>query len=134
MKELITKAIETIKADKSGNRSAWGKGVTAYAIDLLEELNEQIEGGYVDLDDLETIGQAKVLFLNGADSWNSYSWGGCSLIYDYEIAERLCTPSELKRTNNGERKPNRSEEWLDTQARALNQACSRAYRAIKKNR
>jgi hypothetical protein len=34
----------------------------------------------------------------------------------------FCTPSELKKTHNGERKPNKNEEWLDVQARALNQA------------
>jgi hypothetical protein len=60
--------------------------------------------------------------LNGAKDWSQYSWGGCSLIYDAAIARRLCTPSELKKTRNGERRPNSNEEWLDTQARALNQA------------
>ena len=45
-----------------------------------------------------------------------------SLIYNEDIAERLCTPSELKKTRHGERRPNAREEWLDTQARALFQA------------
>ena len=65
--------------------------------------------------------------LNGAQDWNKYSWGGSSLIYDGDIAERLCTPSELKKTRNGERRPNGREEWLDTQARALHQAAKRVY-------
>ena len=52
-----------------------------------------------------------------------------SIIYDSDIAERLCTPSELKKTRNGERKPNSREEWLDVQARALRQAFSRIYTA-----
>lgn len=51
-----------------------------------------------------------------------YAWGGCAEIYDGSIAERLCTPYELKRTCYGEKKPNNREEWLDTQARALEQA------------
>lgn len=62
---------------------------------------------------------------NGADGWEAYSWGGSALIYNSDIAERLCTPSELKKTRNGERRPNRDEEWLDTQARALFQAANR---------
>ena len=69
--------------------------------------------------------------MNGASSWDQYSWGGCSLIYNSDIAERLCTPSELKQTRNGERKPNANEEWLDTQARALYQASAAIARAAR---
>jgi hypothetical protein len=61
-----------------------------------------------------------------------YSYGGCSLIYDCDIAERLCSPSELKRTRDGERSPNAKEEWLDVQARALYQAARLVMRAAKK--
>lgn len=102
-------------------RSAWGKGVTAYALELLENLTEY---GYTELNGLATPDghTLTAAMLNGASDWNQYSWGGSSLIYDSDIAERLCTPSELKRTKNGERRPNSREEWLDTQARALYQA------------
>ena len=103
-KELILKAIENEKA-----RSTWRKGVLTYAYELIEEL----EAG-------QTI--TKESLLNGAESWKQYSWGGCSLIYDCDICERLATPSEQKKTKNGEKKPNANEEWLDTQARALYQA------------
>lgn len=100
------------------DRSAWNKGVTAYALELLEDIadNEEI---------------TKERLLNGASDWNQYSWGESSLIYDEDIAKRLCTPSELKKTRNGERKPNASEEWLDTQARALFQACNRIIRIAR---
>lgn len=91
-------------------RSAWSKGVKEYAFELLENLE------WWELD----ITQENML--NGARNWSAYSWGGLSLIYDTDIANRLCTPSELKRTRNGERKPNANEQWLDTQARALYQA------------
>nr|DAP26633.1 MAG TPA: hypothetical protein [Bacteriophage sp.] len=69
--------------------------------------------------------------LNGAQDWEQYSWGGSALIYDYDIAERLCCPSELKKTRNGERRPNSREEWLDVQARALYQAASRVVNAYR---
>ena len=51
--------------------------------------------------------------------------GRFALIYNGDIAKLLCSPSELKRTRNGERRPNNREEWLDTQARALAQAAKR---------
>lgn len=100
--------------ENAASRSAWDQGVKEYALELIEEMNETAEfyGSPADKKDL----------LNGADNWSEYSWGGCSLIYNADIAERLCTPSELKKTNHGERKPNKGEEWLDTQARALFQA------------
>ena len=112
-------------------RSAWSRGVTAYALDLVDELEEATEGGYFDLSDLEAPKLVDRALLNGAADWNQYSWGGCSLCYDCQIAERLCTPSELKKTRNGDRRPNSREEWLDTQARALYQAASRVKKSIR---
>lgn len=109
------------------DRSAWDKGVTIYALELLEELEENRK--YNDLDENLHPLELKNELLNGADNWNAYSWGGSSLIYDSDIAERLCTPSELKKTRNGERRPNSREEWLDTQARALRQAANRIINA-----
>lgn len=113
-------------------RSAWKKGVKEYAFELLENLDEQIENGYLTNEIFESPKLLDKAMLNGAENWNQYSWGGCSLIYDGDIAERLCTPSELKRTRNGERKPNRNEEWLDVQTRALYQAAIQIKNAIAK--
>lgn len=98
-------------------RSAWANGVRAYAVDILENR--------CDLDELpkDRNGLEKEL-LNGASDWSEYSWGGCALIYDRDIAERLCNKTELKKTDHGRKAPNAREEWLDTQARALHQAAS----------
>lgn len=104
------------------NRTAWEKGVTAYALDLLDDLEEYISGGYFDPSNLGDKVKLKEALLNGASDWKQYSWGGSSLIHNFDIAKRLCTPSELKKTRNGEHRPNSQEEWLDTQARALCQA------------
>ena len=109
------------KIELTKPRSAWDKGVKDYALELLENLEE-----FTTVEDLE-----KEL-LYGADNWSMYSWSGCSLIYDEDIAQRLCTPSELKKTRNGQRKPNKNEEWLDTQARALYQAYKLIKRTFKK--
>ena len=125
----IEKVYQSIENEKQ--RSAWDKGVTEYALELVEHLGEQISNGYFDELDLSDPGKVKAALLNGAADWSQYSWGGCSLIYDGDIAERLCCPSELKKTRNGERRPNSREEWLDVQARALYQAARKVCRHIK---
>lgn len=126
---VLAKAAQTLEQRK--DRSAWDKGVTVYALEMVEQLSEAAEGGYIDADDLLAPRMLREALLNGADDWSAYSWGGCSLIYNSDIAARLCCPSELKRTRNGERRPNSREEWLDTQARALFQAANRVYKALR---
>ena len=90
-------------------RSAWNRGVMRYALELINtvKVGEEITEKHL---------------LNGAENWHQYSEGGCALIYDELICRRLCTPSEIKKTKNGERRPNKQENWLDVQARALYQA------------
>ena len=127
--ENIEKLYQSIESEKQ--RSAWDKGVSVYALELVEQLGEQIGDGYFDELNLSEPKKVREALLNGAADWSQYSWGGCSLIYDSDIAERLCCPSELKKTRNGERRPNSREEWLDTQARALFQAANRVCRHIR---
>ena len=115
---------ETLETRK--DRSAWDKGVTIYAFELLEEYAER--AAYEGRQATNTA-EFKEWLKNGASDWDQYSWGGSSLIYNSDIAERLCCPSELRKTRNGERRPNSREEWLDTQARALRQAAGRLTRA-----
>lgn len=121
--ERMTKELEARK-----DRSAWDKGVTLYAFELVQELQERAE---YEGRNPEPGAECKLWMLNGANDWNGYSWGGSSLIYNEDIAERLCCPSELKKTRNGERRPNSQEEWLDTQARALSQAAGRVLRLYR---
>lgn len=106
------------KIEEENPRSAWDKGVKEYALELADELAEyeRHAGKPVPQGDRKALKEA---LLNGADSWSQYSNGGCSLIYDGDIAERLCSPSELKKRKGGEYAPNRNETWLDVQARAL---------------
>lgn len=122
----MRKALEARK-----DRSAWSKGVTAYALELVEGLEENLDRGYIAANTLKDSKQLEKALLNGARDWDQYSWGGCSLVNDCDIAARLCCPSELKKTRNGERRPNSREEWLDVQARALHQACRRVKVAAR---
>lgn len=115
VKNMLIQDIKRALEERT-DKSAWNKAVTTYALELVEEFEENY--GYT-----EEITEKKLL--NGTRDWNQYSWGGCSLIYDCDIAERTCSPSELKKTCNGNRRPNKNEEWLDVQARALYQAYNR---------
>jgi hypothetical protein len=103
-------------------RSAWRKGVKAYAL-------EMIEGAECEL---ASVTDLKKKLLNGAESWRAYSYGGCALIYDADIAERLCAPSGYRKTREGQRAPNSRESWLDVQARALGQAATLIASAVRK--
>lgn len=118
--ESVRKSLEKELSRK--RISAWERGVIEYAFELLEsvEFNQNT--------DEQNIPCSKEVFLNGASNWTEYSYGGCSLIYDYDIAKRLCTPSEFRKTKEGELNPNKNETWLEVQARALFQA----YNKIKK--
>ena len=122
-KQDLISAIQSIAA----GRSAWSRGVHAYAVELVESLDSANEG--FDLSNERLLEKA---ILNGADDWQQYSEGGCALIYDADIAERLCPPSWLKRCKGGERRPNARETWIDCQARALFQASRLLHRAFRK--
>jgi len=114
--------------DREPGRSAWNRGVKDYAHGMLDDLIEW--RGLKDLNDAVEPATEEEL-LNGASNWKQYSWGGSALLYDGDIAKRLCSPSELRKTNDGERRPNANEEWLDTQARALFQASNMVIRLTK---
>ncbi len=102
--------------DNAPSRSAWKRGVKKYAYDL-------VDGYDGEFDELTTNPRlCERRLLNGAQDWAQYSWGGCAFCYNGQIAQALCAPWELKRTKNGALRPNRHEEWLDVQARALYQA------------
>ena len=105
-------------------RSAWDKGVRLYALELIDNVEERAQWDD-DLPANDLPANSRQLdrwMLNGASTWQQYSEGGCALIFNRDIAERLCTASELKKTDNGRKRPNPGEDWIDCQARALYQA------------
>ena len=116
-KSTIASALATIPV----GRSAWNRAVHTYACELVESLDDS-----ADLSNERLLEKA---MLNGAGDWQQYSEGGCALVYDADIAERLCSPSGLKRCKGGERQPNASENWIECQARALSQASALVRRA-----
>lgn len=122
--DLLQK-VESVKV-----RGAWNNGVKEYAIELLDDAASNRE-----CEEFASLQELKDAILNGASDWKQYSEGGCSLIYNADIAERLCSPSELKRTKNGLNDPNSRENWVQVQARALFQAwelIKRVYNEMNK--
>ena len=119
-KNSILAALEDRK-----DRSAWDRGVTAQAYDMVEA---------VELDDLpEDREELQALLLNGANEWFNYSYSGCALVYNGDIAERYMTPSELKRYNADGHDGSMAfdgESLLGMQARACLQAFNRIRRTI----
>jgi len=107
------------KIESFKSRSAWSRGVQTYALELVESAEIEL-----------TAENVKAELLNGAQNWKQYSEGGCALIYDGDIAERLCSPSELKKKKGGDLQPSSRESWLDVQARALFQAFNLIRRSI----
>lgn len=126
MKKLaeIRAAVEAQKT-----RGAWAAGVKVYALEILDTIEERSK--YEDHEP-ESMEELTDYALNGArdhqkpddiyKAWSVASWGGSYLIYGGDICRRLCSPSEQKKTDSGNRQPNDREQWLDTQARALYQA------------
>lgn len=114
--------------EKNNGKSAWMRGVILYAYELTESLGEYKR-------EPESVQDLREMLLNGANDWLQYSYGGCSLIYDEDIAERLCSPSEIRRCTNSHglrQNANANESWLDVQARALRQAANMVVRAARK--
>lgn len=102
--------------------SKWQTGVQEYADELVEML------------EYNKLPATKENMLNGASDWFGFSYGGCSLVYNDDIAERLATPSEIKKRTLKDglsNMANSNETWLDVQARALSQACNKVLRNTK---
>lgn len=118
-------AAASVAIENKPARSAWARGVKAYALELLDNLAE------LTADKLADPAAVRAALLNGAQDWQEYSDGGRALIYNGDIAARLCSPAEYKRSDDGARRPNSREEWLDVQARALSQAARIVCEAVK---
>ena len=127
MENIYTKELRKL-VEEIPNTSAYKRGIKKYTDELLDNLEERSQS-YERLPKNEK--ELEEWLLNGAMSWDEYSYGGCSLIYDGDIAERLCTPSELKKKDGGRLAPNSQESWLDVQIRALYQACLRIKRKFR---
>jgi hypothetical protein len=105
--EKIRNEVKAIK----GRKSAWNDGVLAYAIEMINKIEDSQEHICV---------QA---VLNGCDNFIQLSETGRYLTYDDDIVNRLMTPANRKKFADGKLdSPNKYESWLDIQAKAMGQA------------
>lgn len=109
--------------ENSPARSAWSRGVRSYALDIIDDITDFVKFNLANGYELPLISEDCAL--NGAEDWKHYACGGCgaALIYSDDIAERLCTPSELRIYQK------RGGDTIEWQSRALFQA----WRLISQN-
>lgn len=115
------------KLEKHKATSAWDKGIKVYADLMLDNLVDNGASTWSGkVEDLHTADWGWAHQRNPRrhemDDWREESYGGSWLIYNEDIAKTLTSPSKFKKTDNGAKRPNPREEWLDVQARALYQA------------
>ena len=103
-------------------RSAWIRGVRQYAREMVADL---------DPDTVLTRNTVRRVVLNGATDAREYSEDGWALIYNSDIAKRVCTPSQLRRARGGDLLLNREETWLDVQTRAIHQALALIHAMVR---
>lgn len=111
------------------NRSKWTRGVQIAADELLEKLGGRICGVPTAEELWERLIVPTAVPLSAHNRAYEFarlwSFGGCALICDEDIAERYSTHAEIRRLRRADgslRQPNREETWLELQARALHQA------------
>ena len=139
---ILIEVLTALKNQKPA-RSHWDRAVIedgeTMIADAIENLKDTPDEAPRDLTQLTAkllnVSVSTLRYWGGDDGHNGIrslfqcahesSWGGSHLCYDYDIARHYCTPSELRRTRDGARRPNSQEEWLDVQARAIYQALSK---------
>ena len=109
MENIYTNELRKL-VEEIPNTSAWKRGVKEYTDELLDNL-EEMARIYKRLPKDEK--ELKEWLLNGATDCKDYSYTYCSLKYDNQIAERLRTPSELKKKDGGRLAPSRYKTWFD---------------------
>lgn len=139
---ILTAVLATLQNQKPA-RSRWDRAVIEDAEEMIAEVIDNLRDTPEEAPRDLTALTAELLNVSirtlqswGRDNGNGgikdlyrcaheSSWGGSHLCYDSDIARHYCTPSELRRTRDGELRPNAHEEWLDVQARAIYQALSK---------
>jgi hypothetical protein len=129
--KATAKNIQTVvnEVNNTKTRSAWDRGVKAYALDILANFEEWQR--FNESEGLECPELDEVTALNGASDWSAWAYGGCGLVYDSYIAERLCTPSKLRKLDGSARVPAGVATWCDIEARAARQAWRMIAEAVR---
>lgn len=128
IKELKNK----LEEEQKHTRGTYQKALYSYALDLCDNIADNYITTAEELEHLENITNLKERALNGASDWNQYSWGGCSLCYNYDILSRLFCKSIAKKYENADTV--RGRHLLDWQAFALSKAFCKIHFLIKRSK
>lgn len=130
---LLMGALMT-KKPKSGHRN-WA--VWQYAIELTDNIATNGDDKKWERWDVDKL---RDLLLNGARdydkphdelrNWIRYSEGGGALIWNVDIAKRVCTPSQYKKLENVIGTWEDKHEWIKIQARCLYDAAQLIYKTF----
>lgn len=128
----IEKLKSILEKEHENTKGTYKKAIILYALELVDNICDHYATTQEQRDNLEKIEKQdlKALALNGADSWSQYSWGGCSLCYNYDILERLFCPSIVKKYENADTV--QGVHLLDRQANALAKAFCHILYIIKR--
>ena len=121
VKKLVAEAEKMSRTE----RSYWSRGVASLIRDYAEKVLQEHDGEITSARDFYKLWNC------GADSLRDAAYGGSFDIWNYDIAKRLCTPSDLKKSNEGMRSPNKHENWLDVETRAMYQAMYKSLAIMK---
>ena len=125
----ITELKNKLGEEQKHARGAYQKAICQYAFELCDNIADNYISTAEELEHLESITNLKERALNGASDWEQYSWGGCSLCYNYDILSRLFCKSIVKKYENADSV--RGRHLLDYQAAALSRAFSKINFLIK---
>lgn len=98
-------------------RAGLRRAAALYALDLLSDLSDE------ELVQNWTKSELEKRLLNGAKNWDQYSYGGCSLISNYDILERFENAPKLAK---------HPDELLHVQAQTLERGFDRLWYALSK--
>ena len=121
VKRLVAEAEKMSRTE----RSYWSRGVASLIRDYGEEVLGEHDGEIISARDFYKIWNC------GNDSLRDAVYGGCFDIWSYDIAKRLCTPSALKKSNKGMRRPNKRQNWIDVELIAVQQAMYKSLAIMK---
>ena len=118
--------IRTLEEWKKHTSTKLDKAILDDAIDLLDNLKET---SY----QINTMKDVRKALLNGAQNWDQYSYGGCALIYDGDIADHYLS-EDKKKDFKFKRGPEKGcwngIKLLDFQATCLREANRTCLKAI----
>lgn len=121
VKRLVAEAEKMSRTE----RSYWSRGVASLIRDYGENVLGEHDGEIISARDFYKLWNC------GAETLKDAVYYGSFDIWNYDIAKRLCTPSDLKKSNEGMRNPNRCETWLDVEYRAVKQAMFKSLAIMK---